>query len=47
MKENEREGTDKVVMEIFEKKMQEKVSVNDIDRSHRLGKNIPELEKNS
>lgn len=30
--------TDKVVTEIFEKEIQEKVSINDIDRFHRLGK---------
>ena len=38
MKENEKKDTGEVVMEIFEKEMQGKVSVNDIDRSHRLGK---------
>ena len=38
VKENEREDTDEVVIEIFEKEIQEKVSANDIDRSHRLGK---------
>ena len=40
VKKNEKEYTDKVVIETFEKEMQEKVSVNDIDRSHLLGKNI-------
>ena len=38
VKENEKEDSDKIVIEIFEKEMQEKVSTNDIDRSHRLGK---------
>ena len=38
VKENEKGDTDEVVIEIFEKEMQEKVSANDIDRSHRLGK---------
>ena len=37
-KENKKEDTDEFIIEIFEKEMQEKVSVNDIDRSHRLGK---------
>ena len=41
--ENEKEDTDEVVIKIFEKEMQEKVSANDIDRSHRLGKNIPDV----
>ena len=38
MKENEEEDTDEVVIEFFEKEMEEKLSANDIDRSHRLGK---------
>ena len=38
VKENEKEDTDKVVIEFFEKEMKEKLSANDIDRSHRLGK---------
>ena len=38
VKENEKEDTDEIVIEIFEKEMQEKVAVNDIDRSHRLCK---------
>ena len=38
VKENEKEDIDEVFIEIFEKEIQEKVSVNDIDRSHRLGK---------
>ena len=38
MKENEKENTDEVVIEFFEKEMKEKLSANDIDRSHRLGK---------
>ena len=32
--------TDEVVIKIFEKKMKEIVSANDIDSSHRLGKKI-------
>ena len=39
VKENEKEDTDEVVTEFFEKEMKEKVSANDIDRSHGLGKN--------
>ena len=38
VKENEKEDTDEVVIEFFEKEMKEKLSANDIDRSHRLGK---------
>ena len=38
VKENEKEDTDEVVIEFFEKEMEEKLSSNDIDRSHRLGK---------
>ena len=38
VKENKKEDTDEVVTEIFEKEMEEKVSVNYIDRSHRFGK---------
>ena len=38
LKENEKEDTDEVVIESFEKVMKEKLSSNDIDRSHRLGK---------
>ena len=38
IKENKKEDTDEFIIEIFEKEMQEKVSANDIDRSHRLGK---------
>ena len=34
VKENEKEDSDEVVIEIFEKEMQENVSANDIDRSH-------------
>ena len=37
VKENEKEDTDEVVIEFFEKEMKEKLSANDIDRSHRLG----------
>ena len=37
-KENEKEDTDEVVIEFFEKEMEEKLSANDIDRSHSLGK---------
>ena len=44
VKKNETEDTDEVVAEIFENKMQKKVSVNDIDTFHRLGKNIPEVD---
>ena len=36
VKENEKEDTDEVVIEIFINEMEEKVSVNDIDRSHQL-----------
>ena len=39
MKENEQENADEIFIEIFEKEVQEKVSVNDIDRSYQLGKN--------
>ena len=38
MKENEKEDTEEVVIEFFEKEMKEKLSANDIDRSHRFGK---------
>ena len=38
VKENGKKDTGEVVKEIFEKEMQEKVSVNDIDRSQRFGK---------
>ena len=38
VKEKDKEDTDKVVIEFFEKEMEEKLSANDIDRSHRLGK---------
>ena len=38
VKENEKEDTDEVVIEFFEKEMKEKLSANDIDRSHQLGK---------
>ena len=38
VKKDEKEDTDEFVIKIFEKEMQEKVSVNDTDRSHRLGK---------
>ena len=38
MKENEKEDTDEVFIELFEKEMEEKLSANDIDRSHRLGR---------
>ena len=38
LKENEEKDTDKVVIEFFEKEIKEKLSANDIDRSHRLGK---------
>ena len=38
VKENKKENTDEVVTEFFEKEVKEKLSVNDIDRSHRLGK---------
>ena len=34
VKKNETENTEEVVIEISENEMQEKVSVNDIDRSH-------------
>ena len=37
-KENEKEDTDEVVIEFSEKEMKEKLSANDIDRSHRLVK---------
>ena len=38
LKENEKEDTDEIVIEVFKKEMQEKVSVSDINRSYRLGK---------
>ena len=38
MKENEKEDTDEVVIELLEKEMKEKLSPNNIDRSHRLGR---------
>ena len=38
VKENEKEDTEEVVIEFFEKEMKEKSSANEIDRSHRLGK---------
>ena len=38
VKENEKENNGEVVIEIFENKTQEKVSVSDIDWSHLLGK---------
>ena len=38
LKENEEKDTDKVVIEFFEKEIKEKLSANDRDRSHRLGK---------
>ena len=38
VKENEKEDTDEAVTE-FEKKIEEKLSANDIDRSDGLGKN--------
>ena len=49
MKENEKEDTDKedtdkAVIEFFEKEMKEKLSANDIDRSHQLGKKKPEVD---
>ena len=34
VKENKKEDTDEVVIEIFEKEMEEKIPVNYIDRSH-------------
>ena len=34
-KENKQEDTDEVVTEFFEKEVKEKLSANDIDRSHR------------
>ena len=43
VKENEKDDTDEVVIEFFQKEMKEKLSVNDIDRSHRLGKNKPKV----
>ena len=39
VKENEKEDTDEVVIEFFEKEMED-----DINRSHRLGKNKPEVD---
>ena len=44
VKENEKEDTDEVVIEFFEKEMKEKLSANDIDRSHQLGKKKPEVD---
>ena len=44
VKEIEKEDTDEVVIEFFEKEMEEKLSANDIDRSHRLGKNKTEVD---
>ena len=38
VKENEKEDTDEVVIEFFQKEMKEKLSANDIDRSHQLRK---------
>ena len=38
LKENEEKDTDKVVIEFFEKEIKEKLSANDRERSHRLGK---------
>ena len=38
VKVNEKEGTDEVVIEFFEKELKGTLSANDIDRSHRLGK---------
>ena len=38
VKEIEKEDTDEVVIEFFEKEMKEKLSANDIYRSYRLGK---------
>ena len=38
VKESEKEDTNEVVIEIFEKEIQEKVSINDIERSHQRGK---------
>ena len=35
---NENENTDEIIIEILEKEMHEKVSVNDTDRSHPLEK---------
>ena len=37
-KENEKEETGEVVTEFFEKETKGKLSANDTDRSHRLGK---------
>ena len=37
MKENKNQNTDEVIIKIFEKKNERK-SINDIDRPHRLGK---------
>ena len=34
VKENKKEDTDEVVIELFEKEIEEKLSANDIDRSH-------------
>ena len=44
MKENDKEDTDEVVIEFFEKEVKEKLSSNDIGRSHRLGKNKLEVD---
>ena len=38
VKKNKKEDTDEVIIEFFEKEMEEKLSANDIDRSHRLVK---------
>ena len=40
---NEKENTEEVI-EILENEMQDKESINDTDRFHRLGKNIPEVD---
>ena len=44
VKENEEKNTDEVIIEIVEKELQEKVLVNDIDRSNRLAKNKLEVD---
>ena len=44
VKKNEKEDTDEVVIEFFQKEMKQKLSANDIDRSHRLEKNKSEAE---
>ena len=38
VKENKKEDTDEAAIEFLEKEMKEKLSANDINRSHRLGK---------